>query len=259
MITSSQNDGTAFAADYIQPEWNAPAHVKAFVSTRKVSPLGLPTSDQGQPDFLQRREEWLTSWGDDLVKQWGWRAQPCWAKQVHGIDVIPADSSFGVEADAVWADEPNLPCTVLTADCLPVLFCNRSGTRVAAAHAGWRGLAAGVLESTVKQFKESGDGLMAWFGPALSQKCFEVGPEVRAACIEAVPEAKDAFVPGEGDRWFGDLYLLARQRLARLGITDISGGDRCTGLEERLFYSYRREGAASGRLLSAIWLEPLSV
>ncbi|MTI15228.1 peptidoglycan editing factor PgeF [Sansalvadorimonas verongulae] len=239
---------------YIQPDWNAPANVQAFVSTRPASPVGPSMADQHQPDFLQRRKEWLSSWGEELVKQWGWSAQPCWAKQVHGVDIIPASSPFGTEADAVWTDEVSRPCTVLTADCLPVLFCNRSGTRVAASHAGWRGLAAGVLESTVEQFDEAGEELIAWFGPAIGPKCFEVGSEVREAFIKALPEAEEAFVIGEKDRWFGDLYLLARQRLARLGITEISGGDRCTGLEEKVFHSYRRDGAASGRMVSAIWL-----
>ncbi|WP_281648542.1 peptidoglycan editing factor PgeF [Parendozoicomonas sp. Alg238-R29] len=251
-MTTSQNDSAL--VDYIQPEWNAPANVRAFVSTRRVSPLGPPMSDQHKPDFLQRRKEWLTSWGNGLVNQWGWDSQPCWAKQVHGVDIISANSPFGAEADAVWTEEQNRPCTVLTADCLPVLFCNRSGTRVAAAHAGWRGLAAGVLESTVKAFDDPGEELIAWFGPAISQKCFEVGAEVRDAFAQVVPEALDAFVPGDDDRWYGDLYLLACQRLARLGVTEISGGDRCTGSEDQVFYSYRREGAASGRMLSAIWL-----
>ncbi|MCL6268956.1 peptidoglycan editing factor PgeF [Sansalvadorimonas sp. 2012CJ34-2] len=241
--------------NYLLPEWAAPSGVKAFVSTKPISPVGPPMGERNEPDFPARRKQWLSSWGEDLVQQWGWKQQPCWATQVHGINVVSADSKYGVEADAVWADQRSIPCTVLTADCLPVLFCNKSGTKVAASHAGWRGLCDGVLEATVKAMGESGEQLMAWMGPAISRRCFEVGPEVREAFIKAAPEAEKAFVSGEGDRWLGDLYLIARQRLNRLGITDITGGGLCTVIEDELFHSYRRDGAASGRMVSAIWVE----
>ena len=240
--------------DYLFPEWNAPSNVRAFVSTRKVSPVGPPMNAQQDEGYLQKRKEWLSSWGEHLVDLWGWDVQPCWALQVHGPDVIPADSAFGTKGDAVWTSDRNHPCTVLTADCLPVLFCNKSGSKVAAAHAGWRGLAGGVLENTIAALDEPGENLMAWLGPAISQSCFEIGPEVREAFLKHSPDAEQAFVAGEGDRWFADLYQLARLRLSACGVSEVSGGEYCTVTEKELFHSYRREGLVGGRLLSAIWL-----
>ncbi|CAM3550696.1 peptidoglycan editing factor PgeF [Parendozoicomonas haliclonae] len=241
--------------DYLIPEWHAPANVRAFVSTKANSPTGPVMNGPRDAAFLSQRKEWLSFWGDQLVRQWGWSAQPCWATQVHGADVIPADSAYGTDADAIWTGQVNVPCAVMTADCLPVIFCNREGTKVAAAHAGWRGLAGDVLENTVAAMNEPADSLMAWMGPAISQASFEVGPEVRQAFIDHDPIAAEAFVSGEGDRWFADIYLLARQRLNAVGVTDVSGGDQyCTFKDSELCHSYRRDGQASGRMLTAIWL-----
>ncbi len=240
--------------DYLLPDWNAPSSVKAFVTTRKASPVGPSMAQCHEPGYDGLRRQWLSEWGADLANQWDWPVQPCWAVQVHGTAVIPADSPYGCEADAVWASQPNLPCGVMTADCLPVLFCNRAGTRVAAAHAGWRGLAGGVLENTFKTMNEPGEEMLAWLGPAISQLCFEVGPEVRQVFVDHHSMAEEAFIAGEGDRWFADLYMLARQRLQALGIMAITGGDHCTVTESDQFHSYRRDGSASGRLFSAIWI-----
>ncbi|OQX36943.1 MAG: multi-copper polyphenol oxidoreductase [Oceanospirillales bacterium LUC14_002_19_P2] len=239
---------------YLQPDWPAPASVEAFVTTRSggVSDgpwrslnLGLRSGDDTD-QVLQNRAVLMQDWSMDKIQ---------WLKQVHGADVARADQGCEEkEADACWSAVSGRACAVLTADCLPVLFCNRSGTRVAAAHAGWRGLAGGVLENTAAVFDDSPDALMAWLGPAISQPCFEVGPEVREAFLAHDPEAESAFVAGQGDRWFADIYTLARQRLTAMGIYDVYGGDYCTVRQEELFFSYRRDGAKSGRLASVIWL-----
>lgn len=243
-----------FKDDYLIPDWPAPANVQAFVSTKANSPGGPPMNGQLDPAYKAERQLWLSSWGERLQSQWHWSAPACWATQVHGTDVIPATSPYGTEADAVWTDRLNTPCTVMTADCLPVIFCNYAGTKVAAAHAGWRGLAAGVLENTITAMQEPADQIMAWLGPAISQSVFEVGPEVRAAFVDCQPQAVEAFVSGGGDRWFADLCLLARQRLNTLGVTDISGGgEYCTYSDDKLLHSYRRDGHHSGRLLTAVW------
>ena len=242
-----------FKDDYLIPDWPAPASVCAFVSTKANSPNGPPMNSQLDPAYKAERQLWLSSWGEHLLSQWHWSAPTCWATQVHGTEVIPATSPYSTEADAVWTDQLNTPCTVMTADCLPVIFCNHAGTKVAAAHAGWRGLAAGVLENTITAMKEPADQIMAWLGPAISQPCFEVGPEVRAAFLERDPGAEQAFVFADEDRWFADLYRLARQRLAKAGVTEVYGGGLCTFSDGDHFHSYRREKENAGRLLIAIW------
>ena len=143
---------------------------------------------------------------------------------------------------------------MLTADCLPVLLRDRSATRVAVAHAGWRGLAAGVLEATVAALGVPGPELIAWLGPAIGQAAFEVGPEVRAAFVARDPHAQAAFRPGRADRWHADLALLARQRLADAGVAAVYGGDLCTFSDRERFFSHRRDGT-SGRMASLIWLD----
>jgi YfiH family protein len=157
-------------------------------------------------------------------------------------------------ADACIARAPGLVCAVLTADCLPVLLCSRAGDRVAAAHAGWRGLAGGVLESTVSSLGLPGAELLAWLGPAIGPDAFEVGDEVRIAFTSRDAAAAQAFRPSHRPgHWWADLYLLARQDLARLGITAVYGGGMCTYSDEARFFSFRRDGR-TGRMASLIWL-----
>jgi YfiH family protein len=155
-------------------------------------------------------------------------------------------------ADAQVAYQPGQACAILTADCLPVLLCNRAGTRVGAAHAGWRGLAAGVLEQTVRAMGEPPGQLMAWLGPAIGASAYEVGNEVRTAFLRQDKRASMAFTP-RGDRWLFDLYAVARQRLMSAGLSDISGGNFCTYSDPGRFFSYRRDGV-TGRMASLVWL-----
>ena len=241
---------------YLIPDWPVATQVKACVTLR--------TGGYSKPPYTSFNLGFRS--GDDqnavvanrqlLSKDWSWSQAPQWLEQVHGVDVVTAQSD-GIErkGDAVWTDQVGLPCAVLTADCLPVIFTNPSGTKVAAAHAGWKGLVAGVLEQTIESMGEPADELIVWMGPAISQSCFEVGPEVREQFVAIDAEASRAFKSGNSDRWYGDLYQLARLRLAKAGVKAVSGGDFCTFSESERWFSYRREGAQSGRLATIIWIE----
>ena len=181
--------------------------------------------------------------------------QPAWLKQVHGLVVADADPAVVAEADASWTDQPGIACTVMTADCLPALFCDRAGTRVAAAHAGWRGLAGGVLEATLDRLALAPEEVLVWLGPAIGPQAFEVGLEVRDAFTAMHPEAASAFVAGQRpDKLIADIYALARIRLAARGVTAVYGGGFCTVSDPR-FFSYRR-APQGGRFASLVWLEP---
>ncbi len=181
-------------------------------------------------------------------------AEPVWLNQVHGTVVVQADSVNGVpDADAIFTRVPNTVCAVLTADCLPVLFCARDGSVVAAAHAGWRGLAAGVLEAALAAIQVPPGDVMAWMGVAIGPDAFEVGDEVRDRFIADHSESTTAFFPYHG-KWLADIYTLARIRLKTCGVTAIYGGGLCTYTDAARFYSYRRDGK-TGRMASLIWLE----
>ena len=180
--------------------------------------------------------------------------QPVWLKQVHSTKVV--DASVGIhhaEADAIYTDQANTVCTVLTADCLPLLFCNQQATVVAAAHAGWRGLANGVIENTVDAIQQNNKDLMVWLGPAIGPDCFEVGQDVVDAFVSKDKNAKAAFSRVDSEHYLADIYQLARLRLQRSGIEDIYGGGLCSYNDAR-FFSFRQE-AKTGRMASLIWRE----
>ena len=178
-------------------------------------------------------------------------SEPRWLRQVHGVTV--ADSRDNC-ADACVSAVPGEVCVVMTADCLPVLFCNRAGTRVAAAHAGWRGLLGGVLEATIARFDDRPGDLIAWLGPAIGPGAFEVGVEVRDGFMQAVAGAGACFRAHRPRHWLADLYGLARLRLDAAGIRTVTGGDWCTFSDAGRFFSYRRDGV-TGRMASLIWLQ----
>lgn len=237
--------------DWLTPQWPAPARVKTYVTTRSggVSEAPYDSCNLGEhvgdnPLAVQKNRQRLVS----LLG-----CKPAWLQQVHGTKVVEAMPALVLEADASWTSKPAVACTVMTADCLPVLFCDRAGTRVAAAHAGWRGLAAGVLEATLAQLAVSGDQVLVWLGPAIGPQAFEVGSEVRDIFVAEHAQAAAAFQPGgrEG-KFFADIYQLARIRLAACGVEAVYGGDFCTVSDPR-FFSYRRS-AQTGRFASLIWL-----
>ena len=237
---------------WLTPDWPAPARVKACVTTREggvsLAPfdsLNLGDHVGDDPRAVAENRRRLT---DQFV------ITPAWLQQVHGIAVVEADPTQVATADASWTATPGIACTAMTADCLPVLFCNRAGTRVAAAHAGWRGLANGVLEATLDSLAVPANEILAWLGPAIGPQAFEVGPEVREAFIAQRPEAVEAFAasPNAG-KFLADIYQLARLRLAARGVTAVYGGGLCTVNDPR-FFSYRRN-PRTGRFASLIWIE----
>jgi YfiH family protein len=190
--------------------------------------------------------------------------RPAWISQVHGKDVVDASlvqPGAPVQVgDASTAAQAGVVCAILTADCLPVLFADLDGKVVGAAHAGWRGLAAGVLQAAVAAMRAQGAGeITAWLGPAIGPQAFEVGPDVLDAFREALPDghAEEGFrpYPGREGKYLADMNLLARRMLAGEGVTRVHGGDRCTFTERESFYSYRRDGAGSGRQASLIWIK----
>lgn len=237
---------------FLLPDWPAPAGVHALVTTRaggaSVGPwegLNLGTHVGDDPAHVALNRAWLRA---------HLPTEPLWLNQVHGTDCVLAESVLeACTADASVSFAAARVCAVLTADCLPVLFCSLDGKAVGAAHAGWRGLLAGVLENTVRQMQSPPAEILAWLGPAIGPQAFEVGAEVRAAFVANDPAAAAAFSV-RGDKWLADIYLLARQRLQAVGVNSIHGGGMCTVSDEQRFYSYRRDGA-TGRMASLIWRE----
>jgi len=236
----------------IVPDWPAPVNVKALQTTRQggisqsaYASLNLGDHVRDQPQHVAHNRQLLSAYVP---------SEPVWLNQVHGIRVIDAAAAGCIEqADASFTTRKQVVCVTMTADCLPVLLCDQAGSAVAAIHAGWRSLCDGVIEATVQAMPVATDQLMAWLGPAIGPEAFEVGAEVRAQFIVRHGLAASAFKP-HGEKWLGDLYAIARQRLNALGITQIYGGGRCTFNEPDIFFSFRRDGD-TGRMASLIWLE----
>ncbi|KJK15418.1 peptidoglycan editing factor PgeF [Pseudomonas sp. NPDC087612] len=233
------------------PDWPAPAGVRACVTTRSGGVSLPPYESFNLGDHVGDAPAAVAENRRRLTAEFG--IQPAWLKQVHGVVVADADPGVIAEADASYSDTPGIACTVMTADCLPVLFCDRAGTRVAAAHAGWRGLANGVLEATLKRLALPPEEVLVWLGPAIGPQAFEVGLEVRDAFTTVHPETAQAFVPGaQPGKLMADIYQLARLRLAARGVNAVYGGGLCTVSDPR-FYSYRRT-PQGGRFASLVWL-----
>jgi YfiH family protein len=253
----------------IRPDWpDLPANIGALATTRLGGVSGAPFDDgsgggglnlglhvKDDPDTVQENRARLQA----LLP-----GRPAWIAQVHGIGVVDAalvrPGAPVQTGDASTAVEPGVVCAILTADCLPVLFADLGGKVVGAAHAGWRGLAAGVLGTTVARMREQGAGeITAWLGPAIGPQAFEVGADVLEAFRAALPngQAEEGFMPypGREGKYLANMPLLARRLLARDGVTRVHGGERCTFTERDQFYSYRRDGAGSGRQASLIWIK----
>ncbi|MGE5945660.1 MAG: peptidoglycan editing factor PgeF [Betaproteobacteria bacterium] len=234
------------------PDWAVPANVRALQTTRQGGVSTAPWASFNLGDHV----------GDDPVAVAANRealrsrlpAEPIWLTQVHGTVAVDVDRRpKNAEGDAAVARQPGRICAIMTADCLPVLCCDRSGSVVGAAHAGWRGLLAGVLESTVAAMAVPPGEVLAWLGPAIGPQNFVVGEEVRSAYVAHDPQAVDAFAPCSSGKWLCDLYRLARQRLQRIGVEAVSGGRECTFSDSGRYFSYRRDGV-TGRMASLIWL-----
>ncbi len=239
-------------ANTLLPAWPAPPNVRALQTLRGNGFSQAPWGSFNLGDHVGDAAACVAANRDSLRCQLP--REPLWLKQVHGIVAVDAENSPNfVTADASFARAAGYVCAVMTADCLPVLLCDQTGSAVAAAHAGWRGLLAGVIEQTVVRMGVPPATLIAWLGPAIGPGCFEVGDEVRQAFVSKSAEAASAFVEHDQGKWLADIYQLARQRLNRLGVFDISGGDACTVSEQDRYFSYRRDGV-TGRMASLIWL-----
>jgi YfiH family protein len=239
---------------YIAPDWPAPSNVRAAstfrtggVSREPYDELNLAAHVGDDPPSVAENRRLLRV-ALHLPDE------PSWLEQVHGDRVVESNRwSQPPRADACVARTQGSICAILTADCLPVLFCSRDGDRVAAAHAGWRGLAAGVLDNTVGALGLPGSEVIAWLGPAISQSAYEVGDDVRIACMARDTGFGEAFVQNARGRWQCDLYALARRNLYALGIKDVYGGEYCTSTDEDRFFSYRRDGQC-GRTATLVWI-----
>ncbi|MCL4778498.1 MAG: peptidoglycan editing factor PgeF [Gammaproteobacteria bacterium] len=245
--------------DLVAPDWPAPPRVHAVATTRGggvssgvYRSLNLGDHVGDDPDAVAENRR-------RLAAALGLASRPRWLRQVHGTAVADAATAASdPEADAMIAAAAGTACVVLTADCLPVLFCDVAGSRVAAAHAGWRGLAGGVLEATVAALVASGvraGDLLAWIGPAIGAAAYEVGDDVRSAFLANDPQAAAGFTANARGRWQLDLPGLARQRLAAAGVRQVHGGNLCTHADPQRFFSHRRDGYC-GRQASLVWLGP---
>lgn len=240
---------------WLVPDWTPHPRVRACITTRHGdrSPapwhgfnLGLNSGDDPQRVAANRAA---------LAQALALPHPPHWLEQVHGVELAEAGSALQ-RADGVWSGEAGRACVVLTADCLPVLLARCDGRAVAAVHAGWKGLNAGILERAVQQLAPGGEPVSAWLGPAISQPCYQVGDDLREAFLNVDRAAADAFAAdAEPGRWRLDLFALARRRLLAAGVAEVSGGNWCTATRRDLFYSYRFEGQ-TGRFASLVWLQP---
>lgn len=243
----------SYPPDWIVPDWPAPANVKALITTRNggvshgpFASFNLGSRSGDDPAAVIANRAYLRR----LLPQ-----EPKWLAQVHGATAIEAD---GIEspphADASIARRPGTVCAIMIADCVPVLFTDRRGTLVAAAHAGWRGLVNGILENTIRTMNVASAELLAYMGPGIGPSAFEVGVDVRDAFLVRDARAETAFAPCRPGKWLADLYALARQALARAGVTRVYGGGFCTVSDTRRFFSYRRD-KTTGRMAALIWRE----
>lgn len=239
----------------ITPNWPAPKRVKAFTTTRNggfsqgdCASFNL-AYDKGEAKNIIDQNRTLLR--DELRLP----AEPLWLTQIHSTIAVQADQCKSpVTADAAYTRNADVVCSVLTADCLPLLICDKKATCVAAAHAGWKGLAAGVIEATLEALQIPGEQLLVWLGPAMGPQAFVVREDVLQQFVAADPQAIQAFKPISAEQWLADIYLLAKQRLAHYNVTAIYGGEYCTYTDAQRFYSFRRD-KNTGRMASLIWLQ----
>lgn len=232
---------------FIQPDWPAPECIRAYTTLK----TGWGNPGASSKDSALRNQ---------LSLLLPLPNPPIWLNQTHSTLVVDATpEQLDVTADASFTDKINQVCIVLTADCLPILLCHEDGTAVAAIHAGWRGLANGIVEETVAAMRQPPEKLLAWLGPAIGPTKFEVGEDVLNAFVNQDEEAIKAFLPHTKGKWMANLYLLAQQRLQKINIHRIYGGKFCTYSDSDHFYSYRREQQNAGRLATVIWINDSSI
>jgi YfiH family protein len=246
---------TAMINDWLVPDWPAPASVRAVTTTRQGGVSQGCYASMNPADHVDDDPVAVMANRKYLQQVLDLPGQPVWLQQVHGTTVVnAATAGTSPAADAAYSLEAGVVCAVLTADCLPVLLSDTAGQCVAAIHAGWRGLVAGVIEQAARATGRPGNTLLAWLGPAIGPSAFQVGEEVRDSFMAHDQAAAGAFRQGTDGRWFADLYQLARQRLVDCGVTAVYGGKYCSFTDPERFYSYRRDGV-TGRMATLIWLE----
>lgn len=232
---------------FIQADWPAPPRVKAFSSLRGAGNLAFLPEEQPESVKANRKQ---------LRKQLNLPAEPLWLKQVHGNTVVQAfPENCHQTADASFAQQPRQVCTIMTADCLPILLCNQEGTQIAAIHAGWRGLANGLIANTLKALTLKDQHFLAWLGPAIGPQKFEVGQDVYDLFCAQQTANHRAFLRTSPTTWLANIYELARIQLQALQVYQIFGGNYCTYTETDKFFSYRRDKGKTGRMASLIWIE----
>ncbi|MDT8363510.1 MAG: peptidoglycan editing factor PgeF [Nitrosomonas sp.] len=245
--------------DWITPEWPAPHNIKALFTTRKggvghrlrgaYSGLNLGDHVGDDPDVVRKNRAQLRRYLP---------AEPCWLTQVHENNPVWVDitNNDKPEGDAAISKCSGVVCAILVADCLPVFLCDAAGSVVAVVHAGWRGLASGVIENTIREMRQYSHStqIIAWLGPAIGPQYFEVGEEVRSIFIQIDGQAENAFTAADRHgKYYADIFQLARQRLAHVGVNQVSGGGLCTFSDADRFYSYRRDGQ-TGRMAALLWM-----
>lgn len=246
--------GKLIMNNFIIPNWPTPNHIKAFTTTRLDGVSSSPYQSfnlahhvgDALDNVMQNRER--------LKNKLKLPSEPIWLNQTHSNHVINLDhENTDKAADGSYTTQKNKICAILTGDCLPILLCDKTGSEIAAVHGGWRGLLAGVIESALKNFKNSPQNIYAWFGPAIGPQAFEVGNDVRDPFVAIDKNAAQAFKPLQQSKWLADIYLLAKQRLEKCGVTEIYGGDYCTYSDADKFFSHRRD-KETGRMANLIWI-----
>ncbi len=238
----------------IFPDWPQPTNITSCSTTRIGGVSLMPFDSLNLGGHVGDDPLLVSKNRQRLLELAGMPQQPLWLEQVHGTTVLnfTGGDIENNQADAIYTNQVGKVCAVMTADCLPVLFCSKDGSEVAAAHAGWRGLCEGILENTLAKFAHPAHEIMAWLGPAIGPEKFEVGAEVREAFINKSSELAGGFTTC-GDKFLADIYFLAKKKLQKMGMTSIYGGSFCTVKEKNRFFSYRREGK-TGRMASLIWI-----
>ena len=238
---------------WLVPDWPAPANIHA-ATTLRTGGVSLGAFSSLNPAAHVSDDNERVRQNRQIIRAMlNLPAEPIWLEQIHSNRAVKAvkTASLG-QADASYTNESGVVCAVMTADCLPLLICSTDGAQIAAIHAGWRGLLAGVITNTVVAMQQQ--DFLVWLGPAIGPDCFEVGPEVREDFLEKSASFNDAFKRQGNGKWLADIYQLARIELAALGIVNVYGGTHCTFTEHEYFYSYRRE-SQTGRMATLIWRE----
>jgi len=240
---------------YLLPDWSVSRRVKAYVTTRVGGVSKAPFDTMNLAIHVGDNIKSVEQNRSILRQRLELPGEPRWLDQVHGTDVADISSMRSCKADAFYTNKANIVCAVLTADCLPVFIADSDGAEVAVAHAGWKGLLKGVIEQAVGRFDADRKDLSVWLGPAIGPKQFEIGAEVVTAFKDEAgdDDISHAFVKLSEEKWLADIYELARFRLKRLGINNVTGGDLCTVTDSQMFYSYRKDGI-TGRMASLIWI-----